>query len=193
MEQLLKILLIIWALTSLSLLTYVIIELVITKRSCKKLKNEIDEMKRLKATSPKINTEGSDFLEISNGRNVLRRTPQPESRGDCSEFELKEGPQQCGDCQTDGHYLCINCKHIASFEDMELSDNRERYYPKKYKEELQKVVGTMDGDKCNRDGCEGILEYTHPANCSCHINAPCSACVNINLSCPVCGWEEEKP
>ena len=52
-----------------------------------------------------------------------------ERRPDCSDFEPKEAPHQCGLCQTDGHYLCAGCRHIASFEDMELADNRSRYYP----------------------------------------------------------------
>lgn len=141
----------------------------------RKWNKELQDLKKQK--------EGKWYYEVS--------ISHPEERPDCAEFELKEYPHQCGDCQTDGHYLCINCKHIASFEDMELSDNRERYYPKQYKQELQQVVGTMEGDKCNRNGCEGILEYTHPANCSCHINPPCSACTSTNFSCPVCGWEDK--
>lgn len=52
-----------------------------------------------------------------------------EKRNDCAEFEAKGNKYQCGDCQTDGHYLCEGCRHIASFDQMELSDNRERYYP----------------------------------------------------------------
>jgi len=57
-----------------------------------------------------------------------------ERRMDCPEFEVKPYPHSCGDCQTDGHYLCVGCKHIASFDEMELSDNREKYYPKQEKE-----------------------------------------------------------
>lgn len=53
-----------------------------------------------------------------------------ERREDCEEFEMKRNEYSRGQCQTDGHYLCSNCIHIASFRDMELSDNRESYYPK---------------------------------------------------------------
>ena len=67
-----------------------------------------------------------------------------EIRTDCDEFELKKHSWENGMCQTDGHYLCSNCKHIAPFEDMELSDNRERYYHKQYKEELQRELDNID-------------------------------------------------
>lgn len=60
-----------------------------------------------------------------------------EIRNDCDSFEIKQYHNDCGDCQTDGHFLCGNCRHIADFEDMEISDNRERYYPKEYKEYLK--------------------------------------------------------
>ena len=53
---------------------------------------------------------------------------------------------------TDGHYLCVGCKRIASFEDMEVGDNRLRYYPKqelkrikdeeeKWKQEQEEIMG----------------------------------------------------
>jgi len=67
-----------------------------------------------------------------------------EIRPDCDEFELKTHGWQNGMCQTDGHYLCGNCKHIAPFEDMELSDNMERYYPHEYKERLQRELDSID-------------------------------------------------
>lgn len=57
-----------------------------------------------------------------------------EIRTDCKFFEAKRWEHDCGDCQTDGHYLCIGCQNIAPFEEMELSDNRMRYYEKQEKE-----------------------------------------------------------
>ena len=57
-----------------------------------------------------------------------------EKRPDCEWFMLKKNTWDTGSCQTDGHYMCANCKCIASFEDMELSDNRMRYYPEQEKE-----------------------------------------------------------
>ncbi len=71
-----------------------------------------------------------------------------EKRPDCAEFELKEYGNQCGDCQTDGHYLCINCKHIACFEEMEIGDNCMRYYPKRYAEQerINAEIALREGD-----------------------------------------------
>ena len=63
-----------------------------------------------------------------------------EIRHDCPEFALKGSDGQRGDCQTDGHYLCKNCKHIASFENMELQDSRYHYY---HKEEIKKQNKTI--------------------------------------------------
>jgi len=67
---------------------------------------------------------------------------QIEKRTDCPDFEAKAFPNDCGECQTDGHYLCVGCKEIASFDNMELHDNRMRYYEKQEMEAefLYKVV-----------------------------------------------------
>lgn len=46
-----------------------------------------------------------------------------------------------------------------------------------------------EGDRCPE--CrEGKIGF-HPKDCSCHITAPCHACVDCVLSCPACGWEDE--
>lgn len=46
-----------------------------------------------------------------------------------------------------------------------------------------------EGDKCK--SCEkGFLIYPKVENCSCHINPPCSSCVDNKLTCDNCGWEE---
>lgn len=50
-----------------------------------------------------------------------------------------------------------------------------------------------EGDRCPEKGCTGHIDYPPPENCSCHINPPCSSCVNRVLTCPVCGWEDESP
>lgn len=47
-----------------------------------------------------------------------------------------------------------------------------------------------EGEKCQN--CEsGVLEFTIVKSCSCHINPPCSACVDAPLKCNNCGFEEE--
>lgn len=52
--------------------------------------------------------------------------------------------------------------------------------------------GTEEGDICRRDGCKGSIEFETPDNCSCHINPPCSACVEVKLNCTLCGWREDE-
>lgn len=51
--------------------------------------------------------------------------------------------------------------------------------------------GYAEGEVCNRDGCEGVIAYRMVENCSCHLCAPCGACVNNPAQCPDCGWSEE--
>jgi hypothetical protein len=54
------------------------------------------------------------------------------------------------------------------------------------------VEGIFEGDVCNREGCNGIIN-THPVRgCSCHINPPCSACTEPRNFCSDCGWEERE-
>lgn len=53
------------------------------------------------------------------------------------------------------------------------------------------VLGTTEGDTCNRNGCKGVLFYHEVVGCSCHMNPPCSACVGNPLTCPDCDWMEE--
>jgi len=50
-----------------------------------------------------------------------------------------------------------------------------------------------EGDKCPFPKCNGKLYYPPVENCSCHINAPCSACVNNKLVCDKCGFIPEEP
>lgn len=57
-------------------------------------------------------------------------------------------------------------------------------------EVVMSVIGVVEGDKCNRDNCDGVIDRHEPENCSCHINPPCSACMEPANYCPKCGWEE---
>ena len=52
--------------------------------------------------------------------------------------------------------------------------------------------GNEEGDICNRDSCTGVIQIKESENCSCHINPPCSSCVNAPLICPECEWEMEE-
>lgn len=53
-------------------------------------------------------------------------------------------------------------------------------------------LGYVDGEKCNRKGCEGTIELHPVENCSCHISPPCSGCTSPRAFCPVCDWEESE-
>lgn len=48
------------------------------------------------------------------------------------------------------------------------------------------------GDDCP-NGCEIDLVLSPVENCSCHIAAPCGACMSQTLTCPECGWTELPP
>ncbi len=47
-----------------------------------------------------------------------------------------------------------------------------------------------ENDNCPA-GCGGVMKF-HIENCSCHISAPCSACVYAPLVCNKCGEEYEE-
>jgi hypothetical protein len=49
--------------------------------------------------------------------------------------------------------------------------------------------GFLEGEKCGRDGCGGIIEEREVENCACHINPPCSACTTPREHCESCGWQ----
>ena len=53
-------------------------------------------------------------------------------------------------------------------------------------------IGYEVGDKCNRNGCKGVIaEKEIDGGCSCHINPPCSFCTTPKEVCDICGWDAE--
>lgn len=50
-------------------------------------------------------------------------------------------------------------------------------------------AGVQEGDDCNVPDCAGVLEYIRESSCSCHISAPCRACVEAPLKCNTCDTE----
>lgn len=50
------------------------------------------------------------------------------------------------------------------------------------------ALGYCEGDLCNRDGCEGVIEIEKVENRSCHLSAPCWGHENADMCCPDCGW-----
>lgn len=50
--------------------------------------------------------------------------------------------------------------------------------------------GICEDDVCGRNGCTGIIvRDDSDYSCSCHINPPCSDCVEEREYCPECGWD----
>lgn len=49
-----------------------------------------------------------------------------------------------------------------------------------------------EGDKCP-ECSDGKFKYVREGSCTCHINPPCSACVNQILECDKCGFQPEEP
>jgi len=50
------------------------------------------------------------------------------------------------------------------------------------------MLGQMEGDRCGRDGCNGVIAVRPVENCSCHINPPCGSCTEPREYCPECDW-----
>lgn len=46
-----------------------------------------------------------------------------------------------------------------------------------------------EGDSCLHEDCNGTYEFQREEgrSCSCHINPPCSACMDMELVCNKCG------
>lgn len=49
-----------------------------------------------------------------------------------------------------------------------------------------------EGEECPLEECNGELNIEIDGVCCCHINPPCSACVDSKLRCDMCGWEFEE-
>jgi hypothetical protein len=61
---------------------------------------------------------------------------------------------------------------------------------------MEDRVLDQEGQWCNVDGCKGWMEWQRELGegCSCHLgHPPCSACINMKLTCTRCGsiLEEE--
>ena len=95
-----------------------------------------------------------------------------ERRPDCESFQEKEFENQCGDCQTDGHYLCAGCKHIAPFEEMQYFDNRMKFYPDQEKANIQaeKLLSEED-DEVEFERCSDCDGHDACADFGCAIKS----------------------
>lgn len=52
-------------------------------------------------------------------------------------------------------------------------------------------IDLSEGDPCPESACAGRMGYHKVADCYCHINPPCSRCVDNPLVCLECGFEAE--
>jgi hypothetical protein len=55
-------------------------------------------------------------------------------------------------------------------------------------------IGFYEGDTCNRDGCDGVIEKDRDeitTGCSCHLTPPCGYCTAMEI-CPKCDWSAEE-
>ena len=60
---------------------------------------------------------------------------------------------------------------------------------------MNSPIGIIEGEKCKRNGCAGILYNKTGGECTCHLgHPPCGYCVkSIGCCpgcCPECGWNE---
>lgn len=54
--------------------------------------------------------------------------------------------------------------------------------------------GLVEDEVCNRNSCLGVMKPVDDgSSCSCHINPPCSHCVDMLFKCSKCGHETESP
>lgn len=59
---------------------------------------------------------------------------------------------------------------------------------------LNPQIGTEEGERCGRDGCNGVIKIGHPRDggCSCHISPPCGWCTSSFYECPSCDWDDRE-
>lgn len=56
---------------------------------------------------------------------------------------------------------------------------------------MNSPIGIIEGEKCNRNSCAGILYNKLDGECTCHLGyPPCGYCVESIGCCPECGWNE---
>lgn len=49
--------------------------------------------------------------------------------------------------------------------------------------------GSEVGERCGRDGCDGVIaEDNINGCCSCHLHPPCAYCTTPKECCPECDW-----
>jgi len=99
------------------------------------------------------------------------------------QFRDKKNVYSCG--HVEGENGDTKCKYCGNC-------IREFYSARmRMMESFMEEVGFTEGEKCNREGCDGIIDIHPSENCSCHISPPCYSCTSPRAFCPVCGLEEK--
>lgn len=58
---------------------------------------------------------------------------------------------------------------------------------------MDKPLGYVEGEICNRNGCTGRIEaHEKEGGCTCFINPPCSYCSTPSEYCPECDWDAQE-
>ena len=52
-------------------------------------------------------------------------------------------------------------------------------------------IGDEESATCNRDGCQGVMQYVRQGPCYCHNSPPCHYCVDAPLICNACDADPE--
>lgn len=120
------------------------------------------------------------YLEMSKWikpEEYVETLPLVEVRSDCEEFSPKNNSWERGSCETDGHYLCRKCKHIAPFHLMSVWDNKEKYYPKDaqiqiLKWEIEEKDKQLNNEWVDVDDADTIIE----------VNPECNSCSKTMLA-----------
>jgi hypothetical protein len=53
-------------------------------------------------------------------------------------------------------------------------------------------AGLWECERCNRNGCDGVIELEPVVDCACHLYPPCNACVEQVARCPECDWRSDE-
>jgi hypothetical protein len=102
---------------------------------------------------------------------------------------------QLGNMTAVGWRAAINL-HFESARDKVLNEIRSAIAPDFAAIRARRAAvsdpGYWECDRCNRSGCEGVIELVPVENCSCHISPPCNACVEQVARCPECDWQSDE-
>lgn len=71
-------------------------------------------------------------------------------------------------------------------------DPAEYFMPTRHVEEEMEEEDMKEGDTCRNTSCTGRMGFEKVDDCRCHINPPCSRCVDNPLVCLLCGQRADE-